>query len=232
MSTNEDRNGDPIIVAKVDMKLEAVVIPVSDVDRAKKFYNDLGWRLDADFGFDNGFRVVQFTSQGSGCSIQFGTKITTAEPGSAQGLYLIVSDIEAARNELVACNVEVSEVFHPATPGSQFQRDGATGRVRGPAPDHSSYSSFATFSDPDGNGWLLQEITTRLPGRGISLDVTTLTELLLETEKRHGEFEPTAPKHHWANWYAPYIVARQNGRNPDEAASDATLHLERGRSLA
>jgi catechol 2,3-dioxygenase-like lactoylglutathione lyase family enzyme len=232
MSANEDRSDDTSRATRVDMKLEAVVIPVSDVERAKKFYSNLGWKLDADFGFDNGFRVVQFTSQGSGCSIQFGTKITSAAPGSAQGLYLIVSDIVAARNELVACNVDVSEVFHPATPGSQFQRDGASGRVRGLAPDHASYSSFATFNDPDGNGWLLQEVTTRLPGRGLSLDLTTLTELLRETEKRHGEYEPTAPKHHWSNWYAPYIVARENGRTPDEAAADATWHLEQGRSLA
>ena len=142
-----------------------VVIPVSDVDRAKEFYGRLGWRLDADFPFDNGFRVVQFTPPGSGCSIQFGTNITSAAPGSAQGLYLIVSDIEAARDELVARGVEVSEVFHAGTPGAQFQPDGTSGRVSGPAPDHASYSSFATFSDPDGNGWLLQEVTTRLPGR-------------------------------------------------------------------
>src|SRR5947208_2928665 len=150
---------------QVDLKLEVVVIPVSDVDRAKAFYAGLGWRLDADFRFDNGFRVVQFTPPGSGCSVQFGTKITSAAPGSAQGLYLVVSDIEAARDELVARGVEVSDVFHSGTPGAQFQPDGTSGHVRGPAPDHASYGSFATFSDPEGNGWLLQEITTRLPGR-------------------------------------------------------------------
>src|ERR1700679_4267080 len=148
-----------------DMKLEVVVIPVSDVDRAKKFYGNLGWRLDADFPFENGFRVVQFTPPGSGCSVQFGTKITPAAPGSAHGLYLIVSDIEAARNEIVARGVVVSEVFHSGNPGAQFQSDSVSGRVSGPAPGHASYGSFATFSDPDGNGWLLQEITTRLPGR-------------------------------------------------------------------
>ena len=147
------------------MKLEAVVIPVSDVDRAKAFYESLGWRLDADFSFDNGFRVVQFTPPGSGCSVQFGTNMTSAAPGSAQGLYLIVSDIDAAHDDLVAHGVDASEVFHAETPGAQFQPDGTSGRVSGPAPDHASYSSFATFSDPDGNGWLLQEITTRLPGR-------------------------------------------------------------------
>ena len=149
----------------VDMKLEAVVIPVADVERAKRFYGNLGWRLDADFPFDNGFRVVQFTPPGSGCSIQFGTNITSAAPGSAQGLYLIVSEIQAARDELVARGVEVSEVFHPGTPGAQFQPDGTSGRVSGPSPDRTSYRSFATFSDPDGNSWLLQEVTARLPGR-------------------------------------------------------------------
>src|SRR5262252_6449212 len=146
----------------VDLKLEAVVIPVSDVDRAKKFYGNLGWRPDADFSFDNGFRVVQFTPPGSECSVQFGTKITTAAPGSAQGLYLIVSDIVAARDELASRGVVVSEVFHVGTPGAQFQRNGASGRLSGPTPSHASYSSFATFNDPDGNTWLLQEITTRL----------------------------------------------------------------------
>ena len=232
MSTDKDRSNDTTSAAKVSMKLEAVVIPVSDVDRSKQFYEKLDWRLDADFPFDNGFRVVQFTPQGSGCSVQFGANITSAAPGSAHGLYLIVSDIETARNEIVARGVDVSEVFHSVTPGAQFQTDGASGRVSGPAPDHASYGSFATFNDPDGNGWLLQEVTTRLPGRGLSLDVTTLTELLRETEKRHGEYEPTAPKHHWSSWYAAYIVARENGRTPDEAAEDAALHIEGARDPA
>jgi catechol 2,3-dioxygenase-like lactoylglutathione lyase family enzyme len=216
--------------AKADLKLEVVVIPVSDVDRAKRFYERLGWRLDADFAFDNGFRVVQFTPPGSGCSVQFGTNITSAAPGSAQGLYLIVSDIEAARDELVARGAEISEVFHAGTPGAQFQREGTSGRVSGPAPDHASYRTFATFSDPDGNGWLLQEIKTRLPGRGLSnSDVVTLTELLREAEERHGEYEPTAPKHHWSGWYAAYIVARERGRTPEEAAKDGALHMESAR---
>ena len=216
--------------AMVDLKLEVVVIPVSDVDRAKRFYGGMGWRPDADFAFDNGFRVVQFTPPGSACSVQFGTKMTSAAPGSAQGNYLIVSDIKAAREELAARGVKVSEVFHAGTPGAQFQPDGASGRVGGPAPDHATYRSFATFSDPDGNGWLLQEITTRLPGRGLSsMDVATLTELLRETEERHGEYEPTAPKHHWSRWYAAYLVARQNGSTPDDAAKDAALHLEGAR---
>jgi len=211
---------------RVDMKFEVVVIPVADVDRAKAFYTKLGWRFDADFAFENGFRIVQFTPPGSGCSLQFGTKMTTAAPGSAQGLYLIVSDVEAARQELIARGVEVSEEFHTSKPGAQFRPE-STGRVSGPAPDHRSYFSFATFNDPDGNTWLFQEITTRLPGRGLSnLNVATLTELLREAEQHHGEYEPTAPKHHWSGWYAAYIVARQDGTTPEEAAKAAKLRIE------
>jgi catechol 2,3-dioxygenase-like lactoylglutathione lyase family enzyme len=213
--------------ATVDLKLEVVVIPVSDVDRAKRFYQSLGWRLDADFAFDNGFRVVQFTPPGSGCSIQFGTKITSAAPGSAQGLYLIVSDIETAHDELAARGVQISEVFHAGTPGAQFQRDGMSDRVSGPAPDHASYFSFVTFSDPDSNSWLLQEIKARLPGRGLSnFDVETLTGLLREAEEHHGAYEATAPKHHWSGYYAAYIVARQEGRTPEDAAKDGARHME------
>src|SRR5258708_22478368 len=139
---SEIQSNDATSVATVDLKLEVLVIPVSDVDRAKKFYENLGWRLDADFPFDNGFRIVQFTPPGSGCSVQFGTKITSAAPGSAEGLYLIVSDIEAARKELVFRGAKVSEVFHARTPGGQFQADGPNGRVNGPAPDHDSYRCF------------------------------------------------------------------------------------------
>jgi catechol 2,3-dioxygenase-like lactoylglutathione lyase family enzyme len=213
----------------VDTKLEVIVIPVADVDRSKKFYTQLGWRLDADFPFDNGFRVVQFTPPGSGCSVQFGTKMTSAAPGSAQSLYLVVSDVAAARKDLVARGIEVSEVFHPGMPGAQFKIDGS-GRISGPAPENATYGSFATFYDPDGNGWLFQEVTTRLPGRGLgNLDVAMLTELLQEAEKRHGEYEPTAPKHHWSSWYAAYIVARQNGKPPDEAAKDGKIHVEGAR---
>jgi len=208
-------------VGSVDMKLEAVVIPVSDVDRAKKFYGSLGWRLDADFAFDNGFRVVQFTPPGSGCSIQFGTNITPVAAGSAGGLYLIVSDVEAARAELVARGVEVSDVFHAGTPGAQFQLDGTSGRVGGPAPDHASYRSFATFHDPDGNGWLLQEITTRLPGR-IDLaetafaSVNDLAHALRRAEAAHGEHEKRTGQRDakWADWYAAYMVAEQSGEEP------------------
>ena len=216
--------------ATVDLKLEVVVIPVSDVDRAKRFYGSLGWRLDADFAFDNGFRVVQFTPPGSGCSVQFGTNITSAAPGSAQGLYLIVSEIEAARDELAGRDAGISEVFHAGTPGAQFQRDGTSGRLSGPAPDRASYRTFASFSDPDGNTWLLQEIRTRLPGRGLSnSDIATLTEMLREAEEHHGKYEPTAPKHHWSGWYAAYIVARERGKIPEEAAKDAALHLQGAR---
>ena len=146
------------------MKLEVVVIPVSDVDRAKEFYGGLGWRLDADHAAGDNFRIVQLTPPGSECSIQFGTGITSAAPGSAHDLYLIVSDIEAARAELVARGAEVSEVFHEGAPGARFHHDGASGRVSGPAPDDASYGSFVSFSDPDGNGWLFQEVTTGFPG--------------------------------------------------------------------
>ena len=223
------RNEDPTRDAKpepVDIKFEVVVIPVTDVDRSKAFYTKLGWRLDADFPFDNGFRVVQFTPPGSGCSVQFGTKITTAAPGSAQGLYLIVSDVAAVRKELMARGVEVSEVFHTSKPGAQFRPD-SNGRISGPDPDHRSYFSFATFNDPDGNTWMFQEITARLPGRGVSnFDVATMTELLRETEEHHGQYEPSAPKHHWSGWYAAYIVARQNGKTSEEAAREAKLHIE------
>jgi catechol 2,3-dioxygenase-like lactoylglutathione lyase family enzyme len=147
----------------VDVKLEVVVVPVSDVDRAKEFYEGLGWRLDADFETGDDFRVIQLTPPGSPCSIIFGTGITTAAPGSVEGLHLIVSDIEAARAELVSRGAEVSAVFHDA--GGVFHRAGTTGREPGPDPQHRSYASFASFSDPDGNGWILQEVTTRLPGR-------------------------------------------------------------------
>ena len=145
-----------------EARLEVVVVPVSDVDRAKEFYASLGWRLDADVAPGDEFRLVQFTPPGSGCSIQFGTNIASAAPGSTQSLYLAVCDIEAAREELLARGVEVSEAFHEGAPGARFQD---AGRVTGPAADRATYGSFAAFSDPDGNGWLLQEITTRLPGR-------------------------------------------------------------------
>ena len=201
----------------MDTKLEVVVIPVSDVDRSKRFYENLGWRLDADFAGEN-FRIVQLTPTGSQCSIHFGKGLTTAMPGSVQGLILIVDDVEAARAELIRSGADVSELFH---------YDGIRGpRVSGADAERRSYRSWASFSDPDGNGWLLQEVTTRLPGRGFSMDVATLTKILRETEERHGEYEATAEKHHWSDWYAAYIVARERGKTPNDAAKDAAIHME------
>lgn len=200
----------------VDTKLEVVTIPVSDIERAKVFYEKLGWRLDADFKGD-GWRAVQLTPPGSPCSIHLGDM---GVPGSAKGMFLIVDNIDTARAELIAKGADVSEPFHFA---------GIRGpRLPGADPDRGTYRSYAEFSDPDGNTWLLQEITTRFPGRGLSsLDVPTLTELLRETEEHHGQYEATAPKHHWSDWYSAYIVARERGRTPDEASKDAALHMER-----
>jgi catechol 2,3-dioxygenase-like lactoylglutathione lyase family enzyme len=218
MSTTEDRSNDASGIASVrnvDMTLEVVVIPVSDVDRAKEFYRSLGWRLDADVAAGDDFRLVQFTPPGSGCSIQFGTDLTSAAPGSAQGLYLIVSDIGAVRDELVAHGVKVSEVFHEGTGGARFHD---VGRVAGPSPDRSSYGSFASFSDPDGNGWLFQEVTTRLPGR---IDPATtsyasasdLAGALRRAAAAHGEHEKRTGQAdpNWPDWYAEYMVREQAG---------------------
>jgi catechol 2,3-dioxygenase-like lactoylglutathione lyase family enzyme len=200
-----------------DLKLEVVVIPVADVGRAKEFYERLGWRLDADFPFDNGFRVVQFTPPGSGTSVQFGTKMTSAAPGSAHGLYLVVTDVEAARGQLAAHGAEVSEVFHPGAPGAQFAPD-ASDRVSGRAPDGASYGSFAAFADPDGNTWLLQEVTTRLPGR-VDPAATTyasaadLAAAMVRASTAHGEHEKRTGQAdaNWPAWYAAYMVAEQAG---------------------
>ena len=221
MSTTQEHSGEAAGTAggkNADLKLEVVVIPVSDADRAKEFYGRLGWRLDADFPFDNGFRVVQFTPPGSGCSVQFGTKITSAAPGSAQGLYLVVSDIAAARDQLAARGAKVSDVFHPGAPGAQFEPGGGSGRVSGPAADGQSYSSFATFSDPDGNTWLLQEITTRLPGRVDAAEtsyasVADLSAAMRRASVAHGEHEKRIGQadENWPDWYAAYMVAVQAG---------------------
>ena len=197
--------------AGTDLKLEVVAIPVSDVDRAKRFYESLGWRLDADFARGDDWRLVQMTPPGSPCSVMFGKGFTPAAPGSVQGTFLVVDDLEAARARLIGLGVEVSDVFHFE---GNLLTVGTKGRAPGPDPEGRSYFSFASFNDPDGNGWLLQEVTTRFPGRGFSLDVSTVTALLQETEKRHGEYEPTAPKHHWSEWYAAYLVARERGRTP------------------
>jgi catechol 2,3-dioxygenase-like lactoylglutathione lyase family enzyme len=210
---------DEVSVANVDMKLEVVVIPVADVDRAKAFYGRLGWRLDADFPFENGVRIVQFTPPGSAGSIQFGAKLTSAVPGSAQNLYLVVSDVEAARDELAAHGVEVSDVFHPGVPGAQFQPDATNGRIKGRAPDHATYGSFATFSDLDGNRWLLQEVTTRLPRR-VDPAATSfgsagdLEAALIRAPMAHGEHEKRMGGEYdanWPTWYAAYMVAQQGG---------------------
>ena len=208
----------------MDMKLEVVVLPVADVDRAKRFYGSLECRLDADFAAGEDWRLVQMTPPGSPCSIMFGKGFTTAVPGSVQGTFLVVDDIETARAKLIGYGVDVSEVFHFEGPLRAVE---TTGRAPGKDSQGNSYRSWVSFSDPDGNGWLVQEVKTRLPGRGFSsMDVATLTELLRETEKRHGEYEPTAPKHHWSDWYAAYMVARERGRTSDEAAKDAALHMK------
>lgn len=207
-------------VARVDMKFEIVVIPVSDVDRAKEFYARLGWRLDADFDNGKDFRVVQFTPPGSGCSVIFGKNVTTAAPGAAQGLYLIVDDIAAARGNLLRRGVEVSEIFHGGDASAGPDEPYLFGRVRvqGPDPEHRSYRSFASFSDPDGNGWLFQELTTRLPGR-IDAAATTfasasdLASAFRRAEAAHGEHEKRTGQRdeNWPDWYAAYMVAEQSG---------------------
>jgi catechol 2,3-dioxygenase-like lactoylglutathione lyase family enzyme len=203
-----------------DTKLEIVVIPVSDVDRAKRFYAELGWRLDADYDSGKDFRVLQFTPPGSGCSVIFGRNVTPAAPGSAQGLYLIVSDIAAARAELLGRGIEISEVFHSDGVYSGTDQPYLFGRQRvsGPDPEHRSYRSFASFKDPDGNGWLFQELTTRLPGR-IDPATTTFassTELasaLRRAATAHGEHEKRigAADPNWPDWYAEYMVREQSG---------------------
>jgi catechol 2,3-dioxygenase-like lactoylglutathione lyase family enzyme len=217
-TSNEDATRIPT-AATVALKLEVVIIPVADVDRAKRFYERLGWRLDADFVAGENWRGVQMTPPGSPCSIHFGKGITTAAPGSVQNLYLVVSDIQAARAELIDRGADVSAPFHFTAFGGP--------PVPGPDPQGRPYGTYATFSDPDGNSWLLQEVKTRLPGRGLSnLDVPTLMELLRDAEKGHGAYEATAPKHHWSEWYAAYIVARQQGKTPEEAATAGAHHVE------
>jgi catechol 2,3-dioxygenase-like lactoylglutathione lyase family enzyme len=206
--------------AAIDMKLEVIVIPVSDVDRARDFYVGLGWRLDADVATGDDFHLVQITPPGSGCSIQFGTDLTPAAPGSAQSLYLVVADIEAARDALVLRGVDVSDVFHEGTLGDRFHE---AGRVAGPSPDRSSYGSFAAFSDPDGNGWLFQEITTRLPGRVDSHETAfasaaDLSKAMQRAAAAHGEHEARTgkPDPDWPDWYAEYMVREQAGETlPD-----------------
>jgi catechol 2,3-dioxygenase-like lactoylglutathione lyase family enzyme len=213
----------------MNFKLEVIIIPVSDVDRAKKFYENLGWRLDADFA-EHDFRVVQLTPPNSDASIIFGKGVTSPKPGSANGLVLAVDDVDAARDDLIAHGVKVSEVFHFT--GGPFNNAAKNPRVNGRDPEGRSYNSFASFEDPDGNGWLLQEIKERLPGRewklaqGGNMDVASLAELLRETEEHHGSYEKMHAKHNWWDWYASYLSARQNGSSPEEAAAAADRYME------
>ena len=214
----------------VDMKLEVVILGVSDVERAKAFYEKLGWRVDGDFVIGDGFRGIQVTPHNSDASIIFGKGVTTAKPGSADSLVLVVNDINAAREELRARGANVTEVFHYAA--GPFNNSVENPRVPGRDPQGRSYYSFVSFEDPDGNRWLVQEIQTRLPGRewasksGRAVDVDTLAELLHETSEHHDPYEKTHAKHDWWNWYAPYLSARQNGLSPEEAAKAAERHME------
>ena len=204
-------------VGTVDMKLEAVAVPVSDVDRSKRFYQSLGWRLDADIAAGDSFRIVQLTPPQSACSVQFGIGVTTAEPGSAKRLLLTVYDISVARAELVQRGVEVSELFHLAG-----------GPVPGPDPQGRSYQTYASFSDPDGNGWLLQEIKTRLPGReweDLTGTIASRAGLLKETAEHHDPYEKSHAPHNWWDWYAAYMDAREQGHTPDEAAEAAGRYM-------
>jgi predicted enzyme related to lactoylglutathione lyase len=220
--TMADRNYEIPIDARADMKLEVIVIPVSDVDRAKEFYESLGWRLDADFAAGDDWRVIQFTPPGSGCSVIFGRNVTAAAPGSARGLYLIVDDIEAARNDLLYRGIAISEAFHDD--GEVHAGDGEPylfGRLRvsGPDPEHRSYHSYASFDDPDGNGWLLQEVTTRLPGRVDSTTTTytsanDLASALRRAAAAHGQHEARTGQAdpNWPDWYAEYMMREQSGK--------------------
>jgi catechol 2,3-dioxygenase-like lactoylglutathione lyase family enzyme len=222
--TTDDLSKD---AARVDLKLEIVVIPVSDVDRAKEFYAKLGWRLDGDFAAGNDWHAVQFTPPGSACSVIFGKNVSAASPGSAQGLYLIVSDIQAARDALLGRGVEISEVFHDANgvyAGTDEPYLFGRLRVGGPDPERRSYRSFASFRDPDGNGWLLQEITTRLPGRIDAAQTAfassaDLASALRRAEAAHGEHEKRAGgqrDENWPDWYAAYMAAEQAGLEPPQ----------------
>ena len=202
----------------VPLRFEVALLAVADVDRAKEFYERLGWRLDADFPLGDHDRIVQFTPPGSPASIQFGAGLTDMVPGSAEGLYLIVDDVEAARSDLIARGAEVSEIWHGRGLGKE-------GMKPGPAPGRASHASFASFADPDGNRYLMQEIKQRLPGRVGLGDSAALAELLHETAIRHGSFEAVAPPHDWWDWYAAYMDARERGITADEAAEAAGRYM-------
>lgn len=218
----------------MNFKLEVFIIPVSDVDRAKAFYQKLGFRLDGDFNVDERLRVLQFTPPRSEASIIFGKGVTSAKPGSVNGLVLAVDDIDSARAELIARGAKVSDVFHYA--GFPFNDSVHNARISGRDPENRTYFTFASFEDPDGNGWLLQEVTTRAPGRewevtAKSADAAKLAELLHETEEHHGQYEKTHDAHHWWDWYAPYLNARQNGRSPEEAAAASDSYMVEVRQI-
>jgi catechol 2,3-dioxygenase-like lactoylglutathione lyase family enzyme len=217
-------------VEPINMKLEVVILGVSDIDRAKSFYENLGWRLDADFDISEDFRVVQLTPHNSGTSIIFGKGVASAEPGSMQNLVLAVENIDATRDYLIARGARVSEVFHYML--GPFNNSVEKPRVSGRDPEGRSYFTFASFEDPDGNGWLLQEIQTRLPGREWTLpqaqntDVARITEFLREAAERHDQYEKTHVAHNWWDWYASYLSARQNGSSSEESAATADRYLE------
>ena len=209
----------------VPMRLEVAVVPVSDVDRAKAFYEGLGWRLDADAG-GGGYRVVQMTPPGSPASIIFGEGVTSDEPGSIESMLLAVDDIDAARDQLIARGAEVSEVFHDANGslGGGFHI-GTEGRAPGADPEGRSYGSYASFEDPDGNRWVLQEITERLPGRVSRGNVEALSQALLEAAEHHDAFEKASPPHDWWDWYAAYMDARQGGSTQEDADTAADRYM-------
>jgi len=213
----------------MNMKLEVVIVPVSDVDRAKAFYEKMGFRLDIDYAADANFRIIQFTPPLSEASIFIGKGVTSARPGLAE-LVLAVDDVDAARDELIGRGISVGEVFHYS--GGPFNNAMENPRVAGRDPEGRSYYSFASCEDPDGNRWLLQEITTRLPGRewkekgAGATDVATLAGLLHETEQHHGEYEKTHAEHRWWDWYAPYLSARQAGSSSAEAAAAADRYMD------
>ena len=229
MSTTQPSSGattGPTETVAVPMRLEVVIVPVGDVDRAKRFYQRLGWRLDAEAAPSDDYHLVQMTPPASPTSIIFGKGVTTDEPGSIDSLLLAVDDIVAAREQLIAQGVDVSDVFHDAggSLGAGF-RVGTDGRAPGPDPEGRSYASYASFTDPDGNGWLLQEITERLPGRVQPIDVEGTATLLHETAEHHDAFEKAAAPHDWWDWYAAYFEARQAGSTPDEASAIAGRYM-------
>lgn len=213
---------------QIDMKLELLVFEVADVDRAKAFYENLGWRMDGDFVLSGDCRIVQMTPHHSDASIIFGKGVRPDKPVQAHTFVLAVDDIEAARDELLARGVDVSEVFHYA--GGPFNNSVENPRVAGRDPEERTYFTFVSFADPDGNEWLVQEITTRLPGRlwesQQAIDVATLAELLHETAEHHDQYDKAHGEHKWWDWYAPYLNARQKGSGPDEAASAANRYME------